>query len=397
MNKSAIVFKKELRDLFRDRKTILVSILIPLVIFPFMFFAIGKAASSNTKSVEENFHISIKGGENSQFVNFIKQEPKIKLKESENLEEDVKDGKLLLALEVPNNIDSLIKDEKQAGVNIIYDNTSQQSMMAQSIIENYIQDYSKQVVAVRLQERNMNTEILTPVKIDYRTTSKEEEGLGKMMLSMMLPLFLVIYSITGPMGAAIDLGAGEKERGTLEPLLTTQVGRMSLLWGKFGAISIVGLLSTLSSLIGIGMAFYQSGKSAMDISISANSLLSMGISGIALIFIMVILLNLVFGSLELAISIYARSFKEAQTYLTPLNIVAIIPIYATYMLDARNIDTYYFHIPIANVVCVMKEILAGVFNTGHILITFAWIMIYIIAAILFARYMFSREDVIFRT
>lgn len=397
MNKAGVVFKKELRDLLRDRKTILVSILLPLILFPLMFFGISKATSANTKKVEENFNIAIKGGENSQFVSFIKGEQKIKLKSSENLEEDVKEGNLLLALEVPDNIDTLIKEEKQAGVNIIYDNTSQQSMMAQSIIENYIQEYSKQIVATRLQQRNMDASILTPVMIEYKTTAKEDEGLGKMMLAMMLPMFLVIFSVTGPMGAAVDLGAGEKERGTLEPLLTTKVGRMAMLWGKFGAISVIGLLATTSSLLGIGIAFYQSGKGAMDMSLSAGSLSGIGAAGMALIFVITILLTLVFGSLELAISMYARSFKEAQTYLAPLNIIAIIPTYATYALDARNIDTFYFHIPIANVVCLIKELISGVFNTGHILITFGWIIVYIVGAILFARYMFSREDVIFRT
>ena len=73
----------------------------------------------------------------------------------------------------------------------------------------------------------------------------------------MLPLLLIIYSIAGPMGAAVDLGAGEKERGTLEPLLTTQAGRLSLLWGKFFAITVMGHISTISSLIGLYIAMKQ--------------------------------------------------------------------------------------------------------------------------------------------
>jgi sodium transport system permease protein len=362
-----------------------------------MFYAMGKSDASNTKNVEENFNISISGAVNSQFVNFIKQEENIKLNESENLEEDVKEGKLLLALEVPDNIDDLIKEEKQAGVNIIYDNSSQQSMMAQGIIEKYIQSYSNQVVSERLKERNIDTTILTPVKIDYKTTSKEEEGFAKILISMILPLLLVMYSVMGPMGSAVDLGAGEKERGTLEPLLTTQAGRMSLLWGKFGAISVIGLLTTLASLLGLVISFNMNSNSMGGMELKASSMLGLSAGAIAVIFIMVVLLNLIFGSIELAVSIYARSFKEAQTYLSPLIVVAIMPMYLTYMLDARNINTFYFHIPVANVMCIMKEILAGVFNTGHILITFAWVIVYIVAAISFARYMFSREEVIFRT
>ncbi|QGU94347.1 ABC transporter permease subunit [Clostridium bovifaecis] len=396
-NSASIVFKKELKDLLRDRKTFLVSIIIPLILFPLIFFAIGKAESSNEKSIEENFRISIKGGEGSQFLNFIKQDNKIKILDSSNLEEDVKDGKLLLALEVPEDVDELIKNEKQAAINIIYDNSSQQSIMAQEMIENYIEGYSKQIVATRLEKRGMDSSLLTPIKIDYRTTSKEDEGFGKMILSMLVPMLLVLYSVTGPMGPAVDLGAGEKERGTLEPLLTTQAGRMSLLWGKFGAIAVIGFLTTLASIAGIVIVLYKGGAYTGGMNVKADSLLSMGLKGIVLIFFMVILLNLVFASLELSISIYARSFKEAQTYLAPLNIIALVPVYTTYMLDARNIDTYYFHIPISNAVCLIKEFLAGVLNTNHILITFGWIIVYIAAAILFARYMFSKEEVIFRT
>ncbi|WP_052220808.1 ABC transporter permease [Clostridium homopropionicum] len=397
MSKASLVFKKELRDLFRDRKTLLVSILIPLIIMPLIFFVIGKSASSNEKKVEENFKIAITGGVNSEFVGFVKKIDKVQIIDSKNPEEDVKEGKLLLALEVPDNIDSLIKDEKDAPIKIIYDNSSQQSSMAQSRVENYIQEFSKQIVATRLEARGIKTSILNPVQISYKTTTKQEDSMGKVIIAMILPLFLVIYSVTGPMGPAIDLGAGEKERGTLEPLLTTQAGRMSLLWGKFAAISVIGLITTLASMIGIVIALKQSGNSAMGVNINAGMFSDIGIKGAVLITVMVILMNLTFGALELAISIYARSFKEAQTYLTPLNIIALAPIYLTYMLDARNIDMYYFHIPIANAVCLIKEFLAGVFNTGHILITFGWILFYIVLCITFARYMFSREEVIFRT
>lgn len=397
MNKASLVFKKELRDLFRDRKTLLVSILIPLIIMPLIFFVIGKSASSNEKKVEENFKIAITGGANSDFVGFVKKIDKIQIIDSKNPEEDVKEGKLLLALEVPENIDSLIKDEKDAPIKIIFDNSSQQSSMAQSRVENYIQEFSKQIVATRLEARGIKTSILNPVQISYQTTTKEEDSMGKVIIAMILPLFLVIYSVTGPMGPAIDLGAGEKERGTLEPLLTTQAGRMSLLWGKFAAISVIGLITTLASMIGIVIALKQSGNSAMGVNINAGMFSDIGVKGAVLITVMVILMNLTFGALELAISIYARSFKEAQTYLTPLNIIALAPIYLTYMLDARNIDMYYFNIPIANAVCLIKEFLAGVFNTSHILMTFGWILVYIVVCISFARYMFSREEVIFRT
>ncbi|MBE6067565.1 MAG: ABC transporter permease [Clostridium lundense] len=389
------VFKKELRDIFRDKKTLLVSVLIPLILFPIMFYAMGKTGSDNVKKVENNFKIALSGGEHTQFRRIIENYPKVQITPSSNIQEDVKNGNILIGLEIPDNVDTLLEEEKGTSVKIIFDNTSQQSSMAQGMIEKTIEDYNKQVVSHRLQKRNIDVSILNPVSVEYQTSTTDKDSMGKIMLSMLLPLFLVIYSITGPMGAAVDLGAGEKERGTLEPLLTTQAGRMSLLWGKFFAIAVVGLMTTGASMLGLLISLTKFGES-LGTEGGAISL-NLGASTFALIFLMIILLNMTFGALELSISIYARSFKEAQTYLAPLNIIALVPVYTTYMLDARNIDNFYFHIPVANTVCLMKEFLAGVFNTSHILMTFGWILVYIMAAIFFARYMFSKEEVIFRT
>ena len=137
-----------------------------------------------------------------------------------------------------------------------------------------------------------------------------EEGtvqeLKKSIIMKMLPLLLIIYSIAGPMGAAVDLGAGEKERGTLEPLLTTQAGRLSLLWGKFFAITVMGLISTISSLIGLYIAMKQ------DNGLFHGGAASLGIKTILLIGLITLLLTMLFGALELAISIYLPDLKEAQ-------------------------------------------------------------------------------------
>jgi sodium transport system permease protein len=106
---------------------------------------------------------------------------------------------------------------------------------------------------------------------------------------------------------------------------------------------------------------------------------------------------MVFGALELSISIYARSFKEAQTYLSPLTIVGIVAGYGTYMMDVKNISIAVLNIPLVNIVIIIKELISGIYNPLHIGISFGWALIYIAASVLFARYMFSKEKVIFRT
>jgi sodium transport system permease protein len=392
-----LVFRKELIDIFRDRKTIIIGILIPLIIFPVMFGFMGRSMKKTNQSVEDNLKIALVDEGNSSLGKFIRTK-NIKPQDATDIEASVKEGKVLVGVVIPKDFEENINKENMTGIRIIYDNSSQQSQMAFSTISGFIVEYSNLVVSERLAKRNIDTVILSPIKPEISTVTKESEGFAKMMLSLLLPLLLVIYSVTGPLAAATDLGAGEKERGTLEPLLTTQASRMSLLWGKFLAITVMGLLTAVASIAGMFIAmkqndgFFTAGgqqTAAAGIAIEPKALLLIGL--------VALLTTMVFGALELSISIYARSFKEAQTYLSPLTIIAIIPAYATYMLDAKNIDTFYFHIPLANAVCLIKELIAGIYNPIHMFITIGWTIIYIIGSILFARYMFSREGVIFRT
>lgn len=389
-----IVFKKELLDIFRDRKTLIIGILIPLILLPVMFGVIGSGMNKSTKDVQDNIKVAIVDKGNSTIKTFMKSQKNIRVINSTNIGEDIKKGSIMIAMEIPKEFDSAINNEKPVNIKLTYDNASAQSNLAATMIDSYIQSYSKGVVAERLKSKGIKAEILTPINVDKVTLVKESESEGQFMLSLMLPLFLMIYSVTGPMAPATDLGAGEKERGTLEPLLTTKAGRLSLLWGKFLAITVMGCLTIIASIVGLLISMKQ--MEGMFGS-SAGITISLTPKVIVLIGIMSILVTMAFGALELAISISARSFKEAQTYLTPLTVIAFIPVYATYMLDGKNIDGYYFNIPLANVVCLMKEFLSGIFNVQHMIITFSWILVYIVASVLLARYMFSREEVVFRT
>jgi sodium transport system permease protein len=389
----SVVFKKEIKDLFRDRKTLLIGILIPLLIFPIMFGFMGKGMEKSTKEVTENLKIAMVDKGNSSLGVFLKTQKNMNFIESTDPKKDVQDGKAYVALIIPEDFDKSIKEEKPTQVSIMYDDTNQSSGMAEEMVSTLINEaYSKEVVKSRLTARGIDVSILNPVAVNEEIVAKEKGGMGKLILGMILPMMLILYAMTGPMAAATDLGAGEKERGTLEPLLTTQTSRMNLLFGKLFAITVMGTIGTLASLIGVFLGFRAGGDM-----FGGDMSLIMPINALVMVGVCTLLLTLVFGALELSISIYARSFKEAQTYLSPLTIVGIVAGYGTYMMDVKNISIPVLNIPLANIVIVIKELISGIYNPVHIGITFAWALVYIAASVLFARYMFSREEVIFRT
>jgi sodium transport system permease protein len=390
---TSIVLKKELKDLFRDKKTFIMGIIIPLLLIPVMFYVMDKSMSSFMEDAEKSITIGIQDESNGSFGEFIKSQKNIDVKESNDFEEDVKNGEIDVAIKIPKNFEDNLQKEKQSELTMIYDNSSQSSSTAFSFINSYIDVYSKEIVKVRLQQKNIDESILTPIVVKEKTSVDSGKGEGILMLSSMLPMFLIIYSVTGPLAAATDLGAGEKERGTLEPLLSTQAGRLSLLWGKFLAITVMGIITSAAFIVGVLISMNKS-KTMFGGDISG---INLSLGSLAIIGLICILITMVFGAIELAISIYSRSFKEAQTYLSPITIIAFIPAYATFMLDPKNIDLVYFNIPVVNAIVLIKEAIAGVFDPIHIALTFGWLLFYIIISILFARYMFNREDVIFRT
>ncbi len=396
MSITSIVYKKELLDIFRDKKTLVAAILIPFLLYPIMFGFMGKGIKGTTSFMEkeDGIEIAMIDNDDSEIGEIIKAQKNIKIKESDNMLEDVKAGKLLLGIEIPQGFDENIATEQEANITIVFDNTSQKSNMVMSYINEIIDQYSKDIVTRRLENKKIDTNILNPINTVTKSPEKEESGFGKLMLSLMLPMMLVIFASSGPIASAVDLGAGEKERGTLEPLLTTQASRMSLLWGKFLAITTMGIITSLAFIGGLAISMKTSPE-AFGYGVEGTTF-ALEPKALIIIAVITILLTMVFGALALAISIYARSFKEAQTYLTPLSFIGMIG-FTSYFIEPKNMSTVFLHIPIVNTVAIIKELTLGIFNITHLAIVFIWMFIYIGLSIAFARYMFSKEEVIFRT
>lgn len=388
-----IVFRKELKDMFRDKKTIISSILIPIIIFPIMYGLMGFSQQKTMEDVQKN---GVKIGiisesADASIIGYLKNSEELRIVDIGNPEEAIQKGTVSAVITVDKGFDENINTDNQASLSIQYDDSSQSSIMAVDIVKGIIGQYTSSLVAKKLEARGIDPVILTPVNISEKgiTPGEEGSGIGAMIFAILVPLMLAIYAATSVLPAATDNGAGEKERGTLEPLLTTQANRLSILTGKYFAITISGIIGTMASMLGLFIAqqfnpeMLGKGK-------------AIPLTSIAIIALAAISLTLIFAALELAVSMFARSFKEAQTYLSPITILAMLPAFAVYMMDPKNISLVYFNIPFINLICVIKELISGVYNSFHILLAFGWGIVYIVISIGFARHMFKKETVIFR-
>ncbi|HBM80321.1 MAG TPA: ABC transporter permease, partial [Clostridiaceae bacterium] len=316
-----IVFKKELIDMFRDKKTIISSILIPILIFPVMYGFMGFSTKKLIKDTQEKgIEVAIKAEDNnSSIVKFLKERKELKIVDADDAVGALRKGTVKVIIFVGSGFDDAVKDGKPVPLTVQYDDTNQTSTMGEGMVREIIGQFSSEIVSQRLQEKGIDPAIINPVNIIEKKLgpqNNQDNGMGLMIFSMLLPLMLAIYSASSVLPAATDNGAGEKERGTLEPLLTTQANRLSLLMGKYFAITVAGIIGTLASMVGLFIAQ----KFNPEILGQGNVF---SISTVIIIALATVSLTLIFAALELAVSIYARSFKEAQTYLSPITIVAM--------------------------------------------------------------------------
>lgn len=391
-----IVLKKELRDIFRDKRTWIASVLIPVLIFPLMFFLMGIGQNKMERSLEKDIPVAIEADDPSvELIDYMNHAEGIKILTVDDSYASLLTGEVKVIVVIEPGFQEKIHGQIPAGVKLIYDEISTESSMASSIVENVIRSYSEVVRLERLSALGINPEVLQPTLITreaYVPEGQESKGdsLVLMMMTFFLPYLLMLYPVIGGMPAAIDLGAGEKERLSLEPLLSTGADRMSILVGKYLTILIASVIGVVTSLIGI-FAAARISPTMIPLGVKISPMAVLILVGISLMIAMML------SGLMLSISVFAKSYKEAGTYLSPVTLVLMVPTFLTMFIDIKRIPTGLFFVPLLNSVLLMKQVLVDIINPTHIIITFGISFMLVALSLLFTKYMFSKESVIFRS
>ena len=394
MSNFLTVLKKELLDIVRDKKTLVFTLILPILIYPIMFKFMSSSMEKAVTDVEKEINIYIEGDTDSTMAKVITSLENVRIPEVDSPTEALKNGDIQLIINIPENFDENIAAGKNDTINLLIDDESNKSMIASSMVSEVYENYKNTIIEQRLTASGIDPSILKPFDINVKSgisaDAEDVNSMGSMLLTM-IPTLIVILMVSSTVGMAADLGAGEKERFTFEPLLSTSARRSSLLWGKITAlctVSFIALIANLAAMVFSMQRFMSFGEGNIQFNLSPPTILGMLLVGC--------LLLVTLSALQLSVSIYARSTKEANSYLTAITMPAMILSFIPYMMDAKGINPIFFNIPVTNAICLMKEFTVGIFDIKHILIVFGWHIVYIVASIMFAKYMFSREEVIFR-
>ncbi len=383
-------------DTLRDRRTIISMILVPILLFPVLMFGMsGLVIFFVRKAEEKPARVVILGKENApSLTQRLSQDDKYKILLESDFKNAIREKRIEAALAFSEDFERRIEREDTAQAIIYYDRAEVKSDLTMEELKDHLRDYEDSIVTSRLKKRKIEKSLLHPVNIERENVASKEK-MGGFMLSMFLPYIVILLALTGAMYPAIDLTAGEKERGTLETILVSPASRGELATGKFLCVMtvsvITAVLATCSMGITAGMGFAQMGPFAGD-----EAQLSFKFASIIVILVLLLPISALFSSVLLSVSLFAKSYKEAQSYITPLMLLAIMPAMISFMPGIELSWSFAF-VPIINVSLALKEVLLGTYNWGFIGLIFLSTVIYASFSVFITKKLFEKEKVLFRT
>ena len=374
------IFKKEIRDILRDKKTLRMMVLVPLFLFPliiifmsYIFEALDSQSINNFNNIGINF-------ETNEVIDSIVNELDINTTyaNDEELELMLEDGEI--------NAYITCDDNKYT---IYYDEASIQSIHAYGLASTMLENYKIVLQDKILTEQNVNSnEVINVIQVSEVNVSKTNSYSSQII--NMLPVFIIMAITLAATYPAIDVTAGEKERGTLETLLTFPIKNSELIIGKYLAVVASAVLSAIISFIATFGSFLIIQE---NLSIYATSKITLSLSSSVAIILVLVVYSLFISGLTIAISSFSKSFKEAQNALTPVNFLPIIPMFI--MMIGINSSYLISVVPYLNFSLAINDILNGNVNLIFMLLMFLSTIVYAGIMIFTIVKLYKQEKILF--
>ncbi len=399
MKKILTIMRKELLDTMRDKRTLITMIVIPLLLFPILFSGVSMFTESQLeKAKSKKLNIGLISNQNGAKIieDFTDRDNEYTLIQGMNeadMEEMVRNDSLDFGFVIAPDYDAKIAQLQTGDIKMYFIEKDEQDAEYIKRINGFFESYEDRVMNKRLRGEGLKTAFVKPVALEKKNLATQQEQFSK-TLGSLIPYFFVIFAFMGCTYPAIDLFTGEKERGTIETILTSPVSRMQILLGKMGVISLTGLVSALLSLLGIYM--YMSFSSSMPSAFKEAITGILNPEFILLLLAMLIPLCIFFAGLLTAISIYSKSFKEAQSLMSPMSIVIFLPLIFSFIPSVK-LTFMTALVPILNIALATKEIIANTLDYGLLAVVLLSLLAFAGISVLVCFRWFDSEGNILRT
>ncbi len=389
-----VIAMKEALETVRDRRTIIVALLLPVVMMPVVTLGIPYLAQRQQRERAKAPAVVavVNRTAGSDLIALGEKRGLIKAVTVSQPKEALLARRVDAVVEIPKNFRTALA-RGTAAVTVLYDEGNADSVLARQRIADLVAAYAAGRAEARLRSRGLSRAALEPVTVRARNVA-DERRLGGVLLASLLPFFISVWAVLGGQYAALDLGAGEKERRTLEALLVSPPSRWHIAGGKFLTVLLASLAAvvmviatTLITLrLGAHWGLAELRRAAVVISLGPAILL----------FLTACVLVAFLSALQLALSIFARGVREAQQYFTPVYLLLSLPALAAPFLEGWGRVGWTYLIPGLNAVFVFRNLLLGTASGWHLVLTLASTGLYTILALGLAVYLLHQEPVIMR-
>tara|TARA_B100000900_G_scaffold410771_1_gene429196 strand:- start:1482 stop:2675 length:1194 start_codon:yes stop_codon:yes gene_type:complete len=389
------IFKKELKETLRDKRTMIMMVVIPMLVFPLLINVVTSISGSFEDSAEEKkIKIGIIGDTSDYLAqklydipsSFGPKELVAYAGDSSQMLNDYRNEKLDLLLFYEPNIQKKLDANEKAIVKWTLDKTK---IGNQGRAKSYMQIIEAEARFLRYDALGIDEEALKPFEVIYENSASEQQMIGE-LAGGFLPYIFIAFGFMGCMYPAIDLFTGEKERGTIETLLSTPVHRWKILVGKMLVIILSGLMAAFSALLGLFLSI-QYLDMVPDVKLTEVISTILTPTFIIKLFFLLLPLTIFFAGVMVPVSVYTKTFKEAQSIIAPMNIVVILPAMVG-LFPGIELNIATACVPILNIVLTTKSLIAG--NVDYLLFALSFAVMLILAgvAVLFSFRQFGKES-----
>ena len=418
------IFRREARDQLRDRRTLFMVFVLPLLLYPILGIGILQLSAtfdqkSRTVVVLGSEHLPpappllnragdgfdpglFSRAKDAGLLKVERSTPDFDWRKPGAVRKGIRGGLADAVIIVPPDVSGRIAAIGSAELPIRYDSTDEPSQITYLRVREVLERWRDAIVKDRLVRDAKPPEYTEPVELKGEDVAPESE-VGGSIWGRIFPFLLVLMALTGAFYPSVDLCAGEKERGTMETLLISPASRPEIVLGKFFTVMLASMSTALLNLLSMGLTGLQiAGQVATSGTRAGGKIATMiappSPSSYFWMMLLLIPLSAFFAALCVALATMARSMKEGQYYMTPLYLVSL-PLILVTLAPEISLNLFYSLVPITGVSLLLKALILGDYDDGPPLLPARVLiptLVYAWLALRWAVDLFNREDVVFR-
>lgn len=420
-----VIFRREVRDQLRDRRTLFMIFVLPILLYPLLGMGVLKFTSAFEQKLRRVVVVGSEylpddpallneagAGFNPSLFDTDAEAGRLQVftklgtgswSDSRFREIATRDGTADAVVTLPSDLRERIERIESPQIDIDYDSANENSQITYLRLKEVLARWQKRLIDRRLARDNLPSSYTEPIKVKPVDVATAAE-VGSSVWAKLFPFLLVMMSLTGAFYPSIDLCAGEKERGTMETLLISPASRTEIVIGKFLTVCLASILTALLNLISMGLTGVQMARRIGGAAVASTAskrlealIAPPSLSTAFWIILLLVPLAAFFSAICLALAVLARSMKEGQYYMTPLYLICLPLIFLT-LAPGIEINLFYSLVPVTGVSLLLRALILG--NYMNAWLFFLPVLLttigYGLLALRWAVDQFQREDVLFR-